>query len=425
LLLGRIKRTVYTGFAVIVALAGATVAFAEVGTPPKPVQVVSAAPFVSNLNVHAVGFQAPAAALIDANTGQLLYANNILAKRYPASIAKLMTALLALQLVREGKLTLQSIIPVSQSAYNVARTPGLSVAYLNPSEHITLERMLKYMFVVSADDAAVAVADSIAGNQRAFARMMNAEAAKLGMTGTHYVNASGLQSAQEYTNALDTLIIARHLILRYPIVLKYASLPGMYIHPGQYGVNYDYLLGQFPGLDGLKTGSTNQAGFCFVGTAIRGKTRLISVIFGASSFNAVFQDTAALLDYGFNHFASTLVQRSGVALAQRVQVANGVAASIQVAPRADISLKLPKTGARRVSFALTEPRVRAPIRAGEQVGSERIAVNGHVVLNAPVYALQSDNPAGLMQKAWRWVFYHIHRAARRVVDRALHKLGEM
>lgn len=412
--MGTVKRSLIIGAAVIVLLSGAVVALADTGTE-KAVAAQPAQPITANFNTNAVPISAPAAELIDAQTGQVLYAKNVLQKHYPASLAKLMTSLIALDLVKRGQLTLHSIIPVSQSAYKVAQTPGLSVAYLNPAEHITLSKMLEYMYVVSADDAAVAVADAIAGSQSEFAKLMNEKAKALGLTGTHYTNASGLQNPNMYTNAHDVAILSRYLVLHYPIVLKYASEPGMYIHPGQYGTNYDQLLGQFNGLDGLKTGSTNEAGYCFVGTAKRGNTQLISVVLDASSFANVFQDTEGLLGYGFSQFNTKRFQTANQPIATQLQITDAADSVLSVAPKKNVFVDVEKGAKQSISYTVT-PNVRsAPVLAGQKVAVENIIVNGHIVQQVPLYALKSDPKANLIEKVWRSVLASAHKNARKLV----------
>ncbi len=411
--MGRVKRSIFIGAAVVIVLAGSVVALAETGkNQVLPTQ--SALPITSNLNTGAVSLSAPAAELINAKTGQVLYANNVLKKHYPASLAKLMTSLIALEMVKRHQLSLHSIIPVSQSAYHVALTPGLSVAYLNPSEHITLSRMLEYMYVVSADDAAVALADAIGGTQAEFAKLMNVKAQQLGMTGTRYTNASGLQNPRMYTNARDVGVLTRYLINRFPIVLKYASEPGMYIHPGQYGTNYDQLLGQFNGLDGLKTGSTGEAGYCFVGTAKRGNLRLISVILDTKSFPTVFKETAALLGFGYTQFTSRKIQNAGQSVAS-IPVRGAANQQLAVAPHSDVVINVLRGTRQTVTYRVVPGVLQAPIVKGRKVGVENVAVNGHVVLQTPVYALANDPKENLVEKIWRSVMTSAHRGSRSLI----------
>lgn len=415
-----LRRTFGIAAGVVVIAAGAVVALADTGqaVPASTTKSIAAQPLTADFNMQAVGISAPAAELIDASTGQILYAHNITVRHYPASIVKLMTSLMALELVKKGQMTLNSIIPVSNAAYQVAMTPGLSVAYLNPLERIPLWKMLEYMYVVSADDAAVALGDAISGSESQFAKAMTAKAQSLHMMDTKYTNASGLQDPQQYTTAYDVGKLTRYLINKYPVVLKYAAVPGMYIHPGQYGATYDQLLGQYKGLDGLKTGSTDQAGYCFVGTAKRGSTRLISIVLDTKSFTDVFQDTAALLDYGFSTYQTVKLQSAGDSRGLTVSVANGSQQTLAVAPKQDVMAQVPRGGKIHVQTSLTVTKFQAPVKAGEQVGEEQVILAGHVVEQLPVYALKSDPQAGLVEKLFRSVMASAHSGARRL----LHKL---
>lgn len=420
------QRSVWIGAAVVVLAIGGVVALADTGvrTPIAPKGTQTALPMTADFHTSSLALSAPAAELINASTGQVLYAHNVTARHYPASIVKLMTSVLALELVKKGQMSLNTIVPVSQGAYQVARTPGLSVAYLNPLEKITLGKMLEYMYVVSADDAAVAIGDDIAGSEKQFAKMMNAKARALHMYNTHYTNASGLQNPKQYTTVQDIGILTRYLISHFPIVLKYSSEPGMYIHPGQYGTTYDQLLGQYKGLDGLKTGSTDQAGYCFVGTAKRGNTRLISIVLDAKSFPNVFQDTSILLDYGFGQFLSQPFQKANQPLAQEIRVPNGSSLQLAVAPKQAVTVQVQKGVKSQIRVILSKNSMHAPIAAGQQVGFENVIVQNHIVQQVPVYALRDDPVVGLADKLWRSFMTGAHQEARRIVSfigKKLHK----
>lgn len=422
--MGNIKRSIGLGAAVIVLLAAGIVVLGETGTQVNPNlhNQPALTPMTANLNTGAVTLSAPATILIDAQTGQVLYAKNVLQRHYPASLVKLMTSLIALERVKNGSLTLNSIIPVSQQAYQVALTPGLSVAYLNPTESIPLSKMLEYMYVVSADDAAVALADALAGSEAQFARLMNKQAQAMGLTGTHYVNASGLQNLAEYTNAYDVARLSQYIIQKFPIVLKYASEPGMYIHPGQYGYTYDQLLGQYSGLDGLKTGSTDQAGYCFSGTAIRNGHRLISVVLDANSFSNVFQDTETLLDYGFSQFKRQKLFSKDQALSTLLPIKKARTEQIAVAPNQDVWINLPTGQKNTIQTQLVSVVDSAPIAKGEQVAFEEVGINGHMVMKVPMYAQNADPKAGVITKTWRAVLNSAHQGSAWLIHWVTHKV---
>lgn len=418
--LGKVRQTIAIALSVVIVAAGSIVALAETGKPQTSSRGTSSLiTNTENYRVSQVPLAAPSAELIDATTGQILYAKQAATKRYPASIVKLMTSLIALEQVTKGQLTLHSIIPVSQAAYKVAQTPGLSVAYLDPSQRISLQRMLELMYVVSADDAAVAIADAIGGSESAFAQMMNREAAKLQMVHTHYTNASGLQNPKQVTTAHDIGILARYLITKYPVVLKYASMPGMYISPGNYGHTYDQLLGQYQGLNGLKTGSTSQAGYCFVGTAVRNGHHLISIVLDDSSFSNTFQDTAALLDYGFQNFHRLSLMPANTPLAQTVSVSGGADQTLSVVTHQPITALAMRHD--KVSLQLSTLTQKAPILKGQQVGDALVIVNHTVVSKVPVYAAQDDPKASFLTEAWRNLLRSAHQGSRKIVDAIVRK----
>ncbi len=424
--MGKIRRTFGFGAMIVVVVAAGIVALAKTGEPkPSINNNTSMLPISANLHVASVPISAPAAILIDAKTGQVLYAKNVLQKHYPASLVKLMTSVIALDLVKKGRLTLHSIVPVSQGAFQVAKTPGLSVAYLNPSETITLSKMLEYMYVVSADDAAVAIADDIAGSEKNFSKLMNQKAKQLGLTGTHFVNASGLQNPEQFTNALDIAKLSQYVINTYPMVLKYTKEPGMYIHPGQYGYTYDQLLGQYPGLDGLKTGSTTQAGYCFSGTAIRNGHRFISVVLDATSFSNAFQDTANLLNYGFDHFKQIKIQTAGQALLTPLYLKNAQKQQVAVAPKSDVWINVPSGQGNAFTVQFVPKVTSAPIVKGEKVGVEEIGLQDHVVLEVPVYAKVSDTKASIVTKSWRFLMKSAHQGAAKIVNWVTRKISKL
>ncbi|OPG15562.1 hypothetical protein B2M26_10825 [Ferroacidibacillus organovorans] len=422
--LGKVRQTIAIALSVVIVAAGSIVALAETGKPQNSTQGSSTLiTNTDNYRVSQVPLAAPSAELIDATTGQILYAKQAATMRYPASIVKLMTSLIALEQVKKGQLTLHSIIPVSQAAYKVAQTPGLSVAYLDPSQRVSLQRMLELMYVVSADDAAVAVADAIGGSESAFAQMMNREAAKLHMTHTHYTNASGLQNSKQVTTAHDIGILTRYLITKYPVVLTYASMPGMDISPGNYGHTYDQLLGQYQGLNGLKTGSTSQAGYCFVGTAVRNGHHLISIVLGDSSFPNVFQDTAALLDFGFQNFHRLSLNAENTPLAQMVTVSGGANQTLPVVTHQPITALAMHHD--KVSMQLSTLTQKAPIAKGQQVGDALVIVNRTVVSKVPVYAAQNDPKASFLTEAWRNLMRSAHQGSRKIVDAVVHKVQHL
>ena len=225
--------------------------------------------------------EAESAILIEAETGQLLYQKNINKKVPPASITKIMTMLIAMEKVENEVLSLDDEIIISQYAESM----GGSQIYLPAGVEVKLKDLLKAVAISSANDASVAIAEAISGSYSSFINLMNEKAEKLGMKNTHFMNSTGLPEANHYTTARDISIMARELI-KYKKVLEWTSIWVDYVKlPEREAMlaNTNKLVNKFPGMDGLKTGHTDDAGFCLAATAKRDSVRLISVILGCNS----------------------------------------------------------------------------------------------------------------------------------------------
>ena len=362
--------------------------------------------------------QAQSVILMDADNGQILYEKNPTERRAPASTTKLMTMLLTFQHVHEGKDSWSDIVPVTKDAYQLSQTDGVSDAYLDPRQKLTLEQMMKFIAVLSANDATVAVADKIGGDKQAFVQMMNQEAKTLGLTETHYENPDGLPQANHYTTARDLAVLARYLVETYPEVTTYTSLPqasqtNLVTHKTNNWPNTDELIGKYPGLDGLKTGYTSEAGYCFVGTAERNGVRLISVVLGEPTNADRFSDTQSLLDYGFNQFTEKKVIAAGQSVGLKsLRVINGKEKTIPVSAKNNLTLDLPSGVNDAVSIKLDQ-NVTAPVKKGQQVGQVQYVADNQVVASAPLLAAQDDGKANMLVRLWRqvqgWLSHLLHR----------------
>ena len=216
-----------------------------------------------------------AALVVEAASGKVIYARNNAAQRHPASLTKLMTLYLLFEALRAKKLTLQTEIPVSAYAASMPR----SHLRLPTGSTIGVETALKAMIIQSANDVAVAVAEAVGGNEGVFAVLMNAKARAFGMDGTYYDNASGLPDDQQITTADDLVILARRLIYDFPQYFPYFSTRSMIWRGKEYNT-HDNLIGDYPGVDGMKTGYIDDSGYSILTTVLRGKTRLIAVVMG-------------------------------------------------------------------------------------------------------------------------------------------------
>ncbi|WP_162143521.1 D-alanyl-D-alanine carboxypeptidase family protein [Alicyclobacillus herbarius] len=342
---------------------------------------------------------AKSAVLMDAASGQILYSKNPNEERAPASTTKLMTMLLVLEAVKHKKAAWNDVVPVTPDAYKIATTPDVSNAYLDPREHFTLRDMMEFIAVLSAADATVAVADDLGGDKQGFVQMMNEEAQRLGLTHTHYMNPDGLSEKNHYTTARDLAVLARYMVTNYPGILNFTKEPRVTVRKNNTWRNTDELLGRYPGLDGLKTGYTSEAGFCFVGTAERNGERLISVVMGDPSDQERFADTKKLLDWGFNNFVEDKVAAAGKTLSQTLFVKNGKSQRLPVAAKNDLVVAVPKGV--HGTLELESSSLSAPIAKGASVGTLKYVVNGKMVAEEPVVAAQTDGKASWLARLTR------------------------
>lgn len=332
-------------------------------------------------------FDVPCAAaiLVDEDSGTVLYEKNADARRPIASITKVMTLLLTFEALEAGKISLDDFVPVSEHAYHM----GGSQIWLEPGEEMTLNDMLKAICISSANDAAVAVAEYIGGSEPAFAEMMNARAAELGMTNTHFVNACGLDEPEHLSTARDVAAMSREMLLHHTEVRDYCSIWMDTLRGGATQlVNTNKLLKSYSGITGLKTGTTGKAGVCISASAERNGLRLIAVVLGAASGKERFQAASTLLDYGFSHFESAAAELPADAPLS-LPVERGTAESVALTYTAPERCLMPKGESSTLQVALDLPqKLAAPIRAGETVGTVKISNGSAELASYPVTAAQ-------------------------------------
>lgn len=354
---------------------------------------------------------AVSAVLMDADNGQILYSKNMNERRAPASTTKLMTMLLIAKAVSENKDTWNENVPVTPDAYKVAIEPGVSDAYLDPRKTYTLEDMMRYIAVLSANDATVAAADKIGGDEQAFVAMMNQEAQKLSLTGTHYMNPDGLQETDHYTTAHDLALLALHIAKDYPVILNYTKLPSVTIVKGSPWPNTDELLGSYPGVDGLKTGYTDQAGYCYVGTVEQHGHRLVAVVLGDNNIHQRFTDAATLFDYAYHQFTEQTSVSKGQTLTDTVTVKNGRSLKLAVKVADTLTVDLPN-GVKGTTKLVANGLV-APVKQGQVVGNLEYVVDGKTIVRTPVLAAADDPNANFVLRMWRsmgqWFAHLLHR----------------
>jgi len=326
------------------------------------------------------------AIVIDADTGWVLVANNPRLRRQPASMLKMMTELIVLQRIAENDITMADTVTVSARA----SVMGGSQVYLKHGERFSVEELLAALAIHSANDAAVALAEHVAGSVEAFLDLMNLEAKELGMNDTTFHSVHGLPPGRgqqrDLTTAYDLAILGRELI-QYPEARQWASTKTMPFRDGKFELyNPNHLVGKYRGLDGIKTGYHTQAGFCVTASAVQKGTRLISVVMGAHSDRARATETTRLLSYGFNLYTTvTLVERSGQTIADRLQVKGGKRSDVAVAYADAFTVSVPKTMAEQVVLRPELPEsVAAPLQTGDVVGQAVALLGGYPLGAVPI-----------------------------------------
>lgn len=325
-----------------------------------------------------------AAVLIDQGTGTVLYEKNASQRAPIASITKVMTLLLTFEAIHDGRLTLDTPVPVSEHAASM----GGSQIWIEPGEHFTLDEMLRAICVSSANDAAVAVAELVGGSEEAFVAQMNAKAAQLGMEDTTFKNACGLDTEGHLSTARDVAVMSRAILNECPEVLHYSGIWTDTLRGGETMlVNTNKLLRRYEGITGLKTGTTGGAGVCISASASRDGLDLIAVVLGSSSSAERFEAATTLLDYGFSAYeAAPLPDLGGRPLYLDVtgSIVEDVPLDYTALPE---SLLVPKGGAGALTARVDLPAVSgAPLERGSQVGSVTILSGEQPVGSWPVRA---------------------------------------
>jgi D-alanyl-D-alanine carboxypeptidase (penicillin-binding protein 5/6) len=337
------------------------------------------------------------AILMDAGTGTVLFEKNTHEKLEPASITKIMTLLLALELMDSGKIKMADIIKISERAWKT----GGSQVYLGPNEEQTLETLLKCITISSANDASVAVAEHIGGSVEGFAKMMNDKAKSLGMNDTNFVNPHGLSDANHYTSAYDVAIMAKELA-KYDNFFTWSTVWIDYLEhtdkkrEATLLANTNKLLGKYEGLDGMKTGFHSKAGHCFAGTAKRGSFRLISVIMNAENSKQRFEDTIKLFDYGFGQYDSVLVVKKD-SINGTVHVEKGTENKIDAVAFEDYSILTKKGEEENITTRIELPeKLSAPLNKNQLIGNIVVEQNGNILKKIDLIATKEIKRAGII-----------------------------
>ena len=327
--------------------------------------------------------------VVDYRTGKVLASQEAVARLEPASLTKLMTAYIVFQELAAGKLKLDEPVVVSEHAW---RSEG-SRTFIELGKPVSVELLILGMIVQSGNDATIALAERVAGTEETFVQLMNENAKRLGMVGTHFENSSGLPSPQHYTTARDMSLLAVAMIRDFPQYYKYYSVRE-FEHNGIKQQNRNGLLGRDPSVDGLKTGHTDSAGFCLVTSALRDGMRLISVVLGSTSMKARENASAALLNYGFTFYDTKLVVKGGTALGS-TKVCKAAQSPVNVGIKDDLYITLPRGQANDIKTTVDlRPRLIAPLGIDADVGQLRVFVGNQTLTTMPVHPLNNVAAGG-------------------------------
>lgn len=340
--------------------------------------------------------------LIDADSSRVLAEGNADVRLPPASLTKLMTSYVLSYELEQGHVRADDMVTISKAAWT--QNPEFkesSLMFIQVGTQVRLHDLHQGIVVSSGNDATVAVAEYLAGSDSAFADVMNQHAQKLGLTNTHFVNSHGLPDPNHYTTARDLATLSQ-AIIRYPSEYAlYKEQEFTFNNIRQY--NRNGLLRRDPSVDGLKTGHTQEAGYCLVSSAKRDGMRLITVVMGADSINAREQETEKLLAYGFRYFETDPIYNAGAEVA-RSRIWSGDKPEVRLGVDRNVVLTLPRGKRDAVEAVMNVDKyLQAPVAAGQQIGEMVISLDGQVVVKAPLVALEAVDKGNIFGRIWDWL----------------------
>ncbi len=335
--------------------------------------------------------------LYDYTSGQVLVSQNGDARLEPASLTKLMTAYLTFDALKHGTLAADQELTVPAAA--VRNTSGESRMLLKAGQTVTVDELLRGLIVQSGNDAAITLADYIAGSEAGFVDLMNKEAKRLGMTSTHFSNAVGLPDAQHYSSARDLALLAAAVVRDYPQHYELFALRE-YTFNNITQANRNRLLWIDPYADGIKTGHTETAGYCLVGSARRDNRRLISVLLGASSDSLRATESQKLLNFGFQNFDAVRLYRKDQPVTA-LRIWKGTESKVEVGFRRDLYLTIPKGRLNQLKATVeTRKPLLAPVSGGQQLGVLKLTLAGKPYAEYPLVALEPVPLANVFSRGW-------------------------
>jgi D-alanyl-D-alanine carboxypeptidase (penicillin-binding protein 5/6) len=333
--------------------------------------------------------------LMDPRSGRIIMEENSHERLPPASLTKMMTAYIVERELDEGRIAMSDMVPISVNAW---KTEG-SRTFVREGTQVSVEDLLRGVIIQSGNDASVALAEFVAGSEDAFVDIMNQQAQLLGMKDTNFENATGLPSPDHFSTAYDLAMLAQAIINDYPENYPlYAEKHFTYNNIRQ--PNRNSLLWRDDSVDGLKTGHTEEAGYCLVASAKRNDTRFIAVVMGTSSSEARAQEIQKMLNYGFRYYESERLFRSGQELIE-ARVWGGQADQLSVGMTEDVYVTIPRGSRNDLESTVDlDSVIKAPIKVGDELGRVKVSYNGEVLVDQPVLALTEVPEGGFFKRIW-------------------------
>ena len=333
--------------------------------------------------------------LVDFHTGKTLISQNEHERLEPASLTKLMTAYVVFSELKQNRIKLDQVVPVSKAAWKMVG----SRMFIQPNKPVTVDELIRGMIVQSGNDACVALAELIAGSEDMFAHKMNEEAARLGMTNTNFTNSTGLSHPKHYSTAHDLALLSAAIIREFPEFYPLYSLRE-YTYNGITQPNRNRLLWVDPTVDGMKTGWTVAAGYCLITSSQRDERRLISVVMGTASANARSKESQRLLNYGYQFFDTAHPYKKDQEITV-LPIWKGAQNTLKVGFDRNIYFTLPKGQAEKIKAKMEYKQpVIAPINQGQEVGTVKFSLGDQEIAAYPLVSLETIGEAGILGRAW-------------------------
>lgn len=343
--------------------------------------------------------------LKDFNTGKILAENNADAKLAPASLTKIMTVYVVFNEIKKGTLHLDDLATISQKA----RATSGSRMFVEVNERVKIEDLLKGVIIQSGNDASVALAEHVAGSEETFAEMMNQHALRLGMTNSHFKNSDGLPVADHYTSAHDLATLTSALIKEFPEYYPWFSQKEFtYNNITQH--NRNQLLSRDESVDGVKTGFTDDAGYCLVASALRENMRLISIVMGTKSSNARANENQSLLNYGFRFYESHRLYQGKTSLSD-ARIWKGAVQELPLGLPEDLYVTIPRRHYNDLKAEIiVDKKITAPVQEGEKHGTVKVTLKNEPLISKDLIALKSVEQGNIFRRLYDGVLMGMEKS---------------